>query len=251
MNDAATFKPASDETVEGATLIEGFPGHGLVASIAVDHLTEALGLEHHGDVRCASFPQVVAFDGAVVRDPVRVHAGREPPLLVVQSDLPLAEDANRALARCLLGDLGGSFDRAVFLVGVPAKREDHLHEVRGVATTEDLRAELSRAGIEVPEGSGVVAGTAGALLKQCHEQEVPAAALVVRADPRMPDPSAAKVLLEDGLLPLLDLKIDTTALEEQAAAIQKKKAAVLDQLRQGGQGAPPGEKSPGRPSMYG
>ena len=36
--------------------IEGSPGHGLVASIAVDQITDQLGLEQYGSIGSAAYP---------------------------------------------------------------------------------------------------------------------------------------------------------------------------------------------------
>jgi len=42
----ASFERVADIPADSPTLIEGLPGHGLVAAIAVDQITDQLGLEH-------------------------------------------------------------------------------------------------------------------------------------------------------------------------------------------------------------
>ena len=67
---ACSFERLTELQLDEPTLIEGLPGHGLVASIAADHVRTQLGFERHGRVRSDEFPQVVTHDEGLVRDTV-------------------------------------------------------------------------------------------------------------------------------------------------------------------------------------
>ncbi len=232
------------------TLIEGLPGLGLVAAIAVDQITEQLELEHHGNIRSGDFPPVATFEGGRVVDTVRVYAGQDPDVMTLKSAMPVPQGAYEALSRCVLGQLAQEFRRAIFLVGTPAQSEEELGEVVGVATDEAQVGELKKAGVEVSQGSGLIGGPTGALLEGCYHQDIPAIALVVKAHPQLPDPGAARSLIEDALEPLVDFDIDTTELQEQADEIQEKLQQVAKQYRQmQQQGASP-ERGDPQSSMY-
>lgn len=82
---SATGQRFTPFDAEGATLIEGLPGHGLVASIAVDRITEQLGLDFHAVIRSDASPQVTSFDDGLVQDTVRLYAGDDPPVMTLQS----------------------------------------------------------------------------------------------------------------------------------------------------------------------
>jgi len=221
----------TDLDVESPTLIEGLPGHGMVASIAVDRITDQLGLKHHGSVHSADLPSVTTFADGRVRDLVRVYAGTDPALLTLQSDVPIPPGAFDSLGECILGDLVDAFGRAVFLAGVPAGEDDH-GTVSAIATTDELEADLREAGIMLAEGTGIVGGVTGALAQACYHADVPAAVLIVRANPYFPDPAAAKALIDDALEPLVEFDVETAELEEQAAEIRKGKQQVAQQLKQ-------------------
>lgn len=52
------------------SLIEVFPGVGLVGKIAADHLIAEFDMAHHADVRCESLPKVAVYrEGDADRDP--------------------------------------------------------------------------------------------------------------------------------------------------------------------------------------
>lgn len=247
-NSTTRFEQETELPAESPTLVEGLPGLGLVASIAVDRITDQLGLEQHGVIVSDDLPSVAAFRDGRVRDAVRVHAGRDPDVMTLQSDAPIPPGAVDSLSQCVLNDLAPEFERAVFLAGAPAETEGEIGDIVGVATTDGLETELVDAGIDLAEGSGVIGGVTGGLLSGCYHADVPAAALVVRSNPYIPDPGAARAVIEEGLEPLVEFDIDTQELREQAEEIRKQKRQVAEQLQQYQQGEE--ERAAGTPGMY-
>jgi len=241
----ATFQQLTDEETTASTLIEGLPGHGLVASIAVDQITEQLDLQHFGNVQSESFPPVTTFADGRVRDLVRVYAGTDPNVMTLQSDLPLPSESFDPLAECILTDLSEHFEEAIFLAGVPAESQQNHGTVVGVATNEEMEDRLAEADITLADGNGLIGGITGALVNQCYLADLPAAVLIVRSNPYLPDPGAARAVIENALEPLVDFDIDTTELEEQADEIQRKMSQIAQQLKQQQQQQPPQS-----PSMY-
>ncbi len=229
---AASFEQLADVEAPSPTLIEGLPGHGLVAAIAVDQITTQLDLEHCGNVASDAFPPVVTFEDGLVQDLVRVYAGDDPAVMTLESDLALPEPAFEPLSRCVLEELADEFSRAIFLAGAPAQSEGQIGEVTGVATTDEIRADLLDAGISTPEEPGLVGGITGALVRECYQADVPAALLIVRSHPFLPDPQAAKSVIENALEPLDEFDIDTTTLDEQAEEIQQRMQQIAEQYQQ-------------------
>ena len=214
------------------TLIEGLPGHGLVASIAVEQITSQLGLSHHASIQSREFPPVVTFEDGLVQDLVRVYANDDPAVMTLQSDLVLPPSAFEAVSKCILSDVASDYERAIFIAGAPASSEEQLGTVHGVATTEELRAELEAADVPIADEHGVVGGITGALVRECYQLDVPAILLIVRAHPRLPDPGAAKAVIETALEPIVEFDIDTTALDEHAEEIRTQMAQIAQQYEQ-------------------
>ncbi|HKJ59742.1 MAG TPA: PAC2 family protein, partial [Halobacteriales archaeon] len=184
-------------------------------------------------------------------DLVRVYAGSDPAVMTLQSDLMIPPNAFDQMSECVLSDLAPEFDRAIFLAGAPARNEEEIGEVIGIATDDRMESEVGDAGIELAEGSGLVGGVTGALVDACYERGVPAVVLVVKAHPQLPDPGAARSVIENAIEPLVDFDVDTTELQEQSDQIQAQLEQIAQQYRQmtqEGQGqAQPATPSP---SMY-
>ena len=247
-SDPATFERTADFDLDRPTLIEGLPGHGLVASIAVDQISEQLGLDFFGTLFDETFPQVVTFEDGMARDPVRIYAAQDPPILTLQSDLAIPYPAFKPLAEGLFGSVDG-FERAIFLAGAPAQSESERGAVMGVATTEEMRENLQRAGIDLAADPGVIGGVTGALAQACHHEGIPTAVLIVKSHPYLPDPGAAQQLIENALEPLVDFDIDTAELEKQAAEIQERMQQIAAQYEQLVESEKPYPDS-GMPGMY-
>jgi uncharacterized protein len=228
----ATFHRKTDLKADGPTLIEGLPGHGLVASIAVDQITDQLSLSHHGAIRSDAFPPVTSFTDGRVQDTVRVYAGSDPDVMTLQSDVPIPPAAFNGLKQCVLDDLTEEFDGAIFLAGALAQTEEQRGEVFGVATTEEMKTNLADAGIDMADEQGAVSGVTGALVSACYEADVPAILLLVRATPNAPDPFAAASVIDTAIEPLVDFDIETDELRQQAEQIQEQKQQISQQLNQ-------------------
>lgn len=235
------FEEYADPPAESPTLIEGLPGLGMVASIAVDQITTQLDLGLHGAIRSDDFPPVAGFENGRVRDVVRVYAGADPDVMTLQSDIAIPPEAVGSLSDCVHSDLAGTFDRAVFLAGAPAESEEEIGDVAGLATTDDLEAALTDAGVPLAEESGVIGGVTGGLLAKCYREDVPATILVVRSNPYIPDPGAARAVIENALEPLVDFDIETATLQEKAQEIQQQKQQLATQLKQVQEGQGGGE----------
>lgn len=201
------------------------------------------------DIISDDVPSVVAFDDGRVRDSIRVYAGEDPDVMTLQSDVRIPSNAVESLSESAMNDVAEEYERAVFLAGAPANSEEAVGEGFGVATNDDLEGALTDAGISLAEGSGVIGGVTGALLEDCYHNDVPAAVLVVRSNPYMLDPRAARKVIEDALEPLVDFDIDTQELREQAEKIQEQKQQVAKQLQQYQQQQPQ-EQQRQTPGMY-
>jgi uncharacterized protein len=221
----------------------------MVASIAVDQITTQLDLEYFGQLRCPALPPVASYEDGRVQDLVRAYAGEDPPVMTLQSDLMIPPSAFDQMSECVLSDLAAEFDRAIFLAGAPARNEEEIGDVIGIATDDRMEGEIEEAGIELAEGSGLVGGVTGALVDACYEREVPAAVLITKAHPQLPDPGAAKAVIENALEPLVAFEIDTTELQEQSEQIRSQLEQIAQQYRQAADEGQAGAQTPNA-SMY-
>ncbi|WP_048076501.1 proteasome assembly chaperone family protein, partial [Halorubrum sp. AJ67] len=138
-----------DVSLEDPTLIEGFPGVGLVGKIATDHIIDAHGMSHYANVHCDGLPPVTVYreSETAATTPVRLYADSENDLVALRSDVPVKPGAATEVAACL----GAWFDEVdlfpVFLSGLGREKGEEPPELYGIATGDGgealARAEVS------------------------------------------------------------------------------------------------------------
>ena len=217
------------------SLIEGFPGVGLVGKIAADHLVEEFDMTHHANVHCDSLPKVAVYrDGdAELQPPVRIYADGDRDLLVLQSDVPVGPEAASELATCLAGWYDDRSVRPIYLSGIPEWKDESPPALYGVGVGAGVDA-VSDAGIDAPSEAGLVSGPTGVLLGDAVESGRTAVGLVVESDPRFPDPEAARVLIKGGIEPLAGVDVPIDHLVERAEQIRDAKERLAKRMQDAG-----------------
>jgi uncharacterized protein len=224
-----------DVALDSPTLVEGFPGVGLVGKIIVDHLIETLEMEHYANVHCEGIPPVATYqsDSNELVTPVRLYVDSDRGLLALQSDVPINPKAASAFADCVTGWFAEEDVLPVYVSGLPRQRDDQAEEpaLYGVGAG-DGPARLEDVGIDTPTEMGMISGPTGALLSHALDNDTTAVGLVVESDPQFPDPDAAKAVIESGIEPLADVEIPTADLVEKAKEIEQARQKLLSQMQQ-------------------
>lgn len=237
-----------DESIElnNPYLVEGFPGIGLVAKIAADHIVRQLDMDLYAEIYSDQTSSVTVFDGdGALRSAIRIYASEEENLLVLKSDAPVSSDAS-SLMQELNEWMQKNGIRPLYQLGVPVNQKPQNPEVKGVYTGSAEKT-VRNAGLKEPDGFGIVAGPTGGLLERALEMEIDAVGLMVESDPQFPDPLAAKKLIDQGVKPITGVDIDTQQLKDSAEEIRERKKQLAQQIQE----AEDHEKSQAHPSeMY-
>jgi uncharacterized protein len=221
----------SDVELEDPWMVEGLPGVGLVGKIAVDHLVDELGMDHYADVSCEGLPEIGVYgeEDYGIRQPVRVYADEKRDLLALQSDVPVSPSAATEFASCVTNWLAENDVTPAYLSGIPDEDQTNAPEMFGVATGGGGEL-LSKVGVDPPGEAGVVSGPTGALVNSAEATGVEGVALVVESDPKFPDPTAARVVIEDGIAPLIGVEVDLSDLVDRAEEIQDAKEELARRM---------------------
>ena len=99
---------------KGVTIIEGFPGYGLVATIATGFLLDHLSCEKIGNFFFEEGPATLAIHQCLLIDPIGVYYNKKYNLVVVSPGPHILE------ALDLIEELGGMFDQTI-IAGYTAK----------------------------------------------------------------------------------------------------------------------------------
>jgi uncharacterized protein len=223
--------------LEEPTLVEGFPGVGLVGKIATDHLVERLDMRYYASVHCEGLPRIGVYRGGdrTARPPVRLYVSEDHDLLALQSDAPISSSAVDSVADCLTGWIVDQNATPLYLSGLPAEREtEDRPDIYGIATG-DAGGRLEATDIPIPTEDGVITGPTGALINRAAHENYGSVGLIVECDHQFPDPEAASVLLEDGIGQVADLEVDVQDLVDRAEEIRAKREELAQQMQAIGQ----------------
>ena len=199
--------------------VVGFPGIGLVGSVAVSYFVEKAGFHMAGYVSSNDFAPLAAIHNYAPLPPVRIYYSKEKNIVVVLSEIvvPVAisnEMASKILefAKELRSDriisLGGislkEADNAVYLVGNQKKEVDAI-----------IASKMAR-GIK----EGATTGVTGTLLATGSMAGYSILAILAEANPDFVDPKAASNALRV-LSKMIDVPINTLELEREARTLSQ------------------------------
>jgi uncharacterized protein len=206
-------------------LIEGFPGIGLVGSIAGQYIVDQLKLRSIGSIDSRLFPPVAVLLGGLVRMPAQIYEGDE--ILVVSSDIPIHPAISYDLSRALL-DWAQQVNmrELISIAGIYTMKDQH--RVFGAATTDAVREKIK--GKTTLFGMGTLSGISGRIMTECGLRGIPAIALLGETQGVRPDPKAAVDVIEV-LNQLYNWNIDTSKLLEQAERIELELHRLAEEVR--------------------
>ena len=202
-----------------------------MSTISATYLIQNLPMDQVCALESEDFPSVSMVYAKKPKFPARVYASPADKLAIFICEVPLPQRVHRAVAYTLLDwAKARGIPHIVTMEGLPAGPDAPTTgepEVWGVGSTDEARARLDAAHIDQLE-TGMIAGVSGVLLNEGRWRKVDVIALLAAARAEIPDAGAAVSLVRslDQLLP--KVKVDLTALKEQAKALE----GYLQRLKQ-------------------
>jgi uncharacterized protein len=225
---------------EGASVIMGFPGSGLVGSIALQYMVDQLEFEQIGSITSKYFPPLAMMSKGVINVPVRVY--EKDLIAAVVADIPIHPMICYEVSNGLM-DWFAPFKvkEVVTIAGIitnePEKR------VFGVATTDEALSRIREHTLVLPVGS--ISGIASSLMTECKVRGIPAFGLLGETV-NAPDPRASAAAIEV-LNNMYNLSLDVKPLLEQAEEIESTMQKLAQEVQTAQEPMPKKENLP----MYG
>ncbi|MDD4454880.1 MAG: proteasome assembly chaperone family protein [Candidatus Methanomethylophilaceae archaeon] len=221
------------------TVLIGFPGSGLVGSIALQYLVDQMDFEQVGAITSKYFPPVALMTKGVINAPVRIY--EKDHLAAVISDVPIHpmicyEVANGIMDWLTQFDVREIVTIAGIITNEPEKR------VFGVATSSGTLQRVEEQTVILPMGS--ISGIAASILTECKTRGIPGIGLLGETV-NTPDPRSSAATIEV-LNKIYNLNLDVKPLLEQAVEIEETMSQIAEQVQKT-EGAPRREQLP----MYG
>ncbi|HLC81849.1 MAG TPA: PAC2 family protein [Candidatus Nanoarchaeia archaeon] len=204
------------------TIVEGFPGFGLIGTIATEFLMEHLETEKIGIVEMDEVPAMIAIHQSKVIEPLSIHYNKLHNLVLVHA-INIGKDLGWKLAEIVteLAELLQAKE-IISLEGVGSPDGDDSR-VFYYSTSNGVIAKKLQ-GIANPLNEGIIVGVTGALLAK--QVKTPLVALFAEAKIGLPDSKAAAHIIE-ALDAYIGLDVDVKPLFKQAVLFEQKLRGIV------------------------
>lgn len=206
----AANTPSSRDIV----LVAGFPGSGLVGSIAVNYITEKFGFTYLGCISSPLLPVNSAAVSGLARSSMRLY--EKGNLVALVSDVPVLDEAAYDVAYAVLDWLCERCRITEIVVIGGLVTGGTGERVFGAATTPDILEKLRSVAEILPALN--ITGITGGILNEAGFRNIPAYGLLIETNFDV-DPRASAAGLE-ALGTLYGLSIDTEELITQADTVE-------------------------------
>lgn len=213
--------------LKDVTVISGFPGFGMVGTIATEFLIEHLKTEHFGRIILDKMPAVIAIHEGEIIEPFALYYNKAHNLLILHSifgqpgtEWKIAE-AIRSLCTMV------SCKEIISLEGVGTNAESE--DPKSFYFTSNEQKEKKFQDLKMQKlNEGIIMGVTSALMLQ--NDNIPVSCLFAETHTNLPDSKAAAKLIQ-GLDAYLDLKMDSSPLIEMAEKFEAKLKKILSESK--------------------
>lgn len=213
-------------------LVEGFPGIGLVGTIAAGYIVEKRKMTPIGHVYSDAFPPMTSIHNGRPYFPARIYKDPSSHFCVLMAEFVVPSNAVHAISNEIMRFVkDNKIRQIVSLAGMTSAKEDEKRGIYGIASNDEIASYLKLKKIPLIN-EGVTTGVSGVLIAQCAVENFPAMSLLVESKSGEPDPRAASELLKK-LDSVIGLKVDTSDLISEAGRIEAQMSKMMDQMRKG------------------
>ncbi|MEM0154471.1 MAG: PAC2 family protein [Methanothrix sp.] len=258
------IKLISDKKIDGYTLLEGFPGVGLVGPMTLSYIIEKLGMDYYGYFESQAFPPLVSIHNSIPMHPVRIYSSQKYKLVAIFAEFAIPSEMIYVMSKKISDFVRENKIKEIISIGgMPSQsisselsetdsekqKEDEAQseKVFAVISNPDMASELKRAGINIIS-EGVATGISAMLMINATSEKINDTNLLVQVDQRIVDPKYAEIAIKS-INKLLDLKIDITELDKEAKVIEAKIRDVIKKNKDSHESYKEATDAAG-PSMY-
>lgn len=222
--------------LEDPILIEGLPGVGHVGKLVAEHMVEELDTEKIVEIYSPHFPpQVIVkedYSVEMVKNEIFAYksdSGRDM-LIVVGDHQSVTNEGHYELTEIIL-DVAEEYNvkRIYTLGGYGTGQLSESRTVLGAVNNVDLVEEMEGYGVEFKdsEPAGGIVGVSGLLLGMGMLRGIDGVCIMGTTSGYIVDPKSAQAVLSV-LSDILDIEMDTQALEERAKDMERILAKILE-----------------------
>lgn len=208
------------------TIVEGFPGYGLIGTITTEFLIGQLKAQLIGRIRLDNIPAMVAIHDGNVINPVGIYYSKKENLVIIHvvTNVHGVEWQVAKAVADVAKQLGAK--ELISVEGVASPRPSAETPTFYYSNTPANQKRFEKVKVKKLK-EGVIVGVTGALLV---ERCCPISAIFVETQTGLPDSKAAAEIIKV-LDKYLNLKVDPAPLYEQAQKFEEKIKTIMDQTK--------------------
>lgn len=190
-----------------SNVIIGFPGVGMVGSIASEYIIHKLGFEEVGHIRSEKLPALAIIRKSRPEAPIRIY--KKGTTLILVSDIMIPDNLSHEFASEIAGWIEDKNPREIVILGGSQKKSS---EKKAYVVSwkpkyiDDIKLDQMKLGF--------VAGIYGPLMMELMEKGLNGYMVLAEADPTPDTGAAAKIVKH--ISSRMNFKIDVTPLEKAA-----------------------------------
>lgn len=211
------------------TLIEGFPGMGLVGTIAVKYLSEKLDFKENGFIEGDFFLPVLRIHEGLPVHPSRIYVSRKHKIILLISEQIVPRQQTNKLVNALLDWVKEKkIKRVISLAGIRAMNAKE-GIVFGIAANPESKKVLKQWNVQLID-EGITTGITALILLSLKSEKIEAFSLLGNAKTDADYGAAADVIRKiDEMYPAFD--IDVKPLIKEAKRTEEEIIKHMQELK--------------------
>tara|TARA_Y100000034_G_scaffold96601_1_gene117695 strand:- start:6230 stop:6937 length:708 start_codon:yes stop_codon:yes gene_type:complete len=212
---------------KGVIIIEGFPGFGLIGTIATEFLIDHLKTEFIGNMWLEDLPPIATIHQSKIIEPLGIHYNKKYNLVLIHGitgakrmEWKIA-DGIAQIAKMLSAKMIISLEG----IGSPGKKSTNLYYY---SSDPKLKKQMDKHGMKLLK-EGIIVGVTGALLLK--REKLPMSCIFAETASNLPDSRAAAKVIE-ALDKIFGFNIDSKPLIKQAKEFEVKLKALMKGTQQ-------------------
>lgn len=216
--------------LKNPVLIEGFPGMGLVGTIAASYLVEKLNMDFVGYITSDKFPPIAAVHDYKPLYPARIYADKKHNLIVILSEFIVPIPSVLELSEAIVQFSKKSKVSQIISLGAIAQKGEE-GKVFCISTRKEVvRKLVNKKDVELVK-EGATTGVTGVLLARGAVEKFDVVSLLSQSHEEYMDPLASAAVLKT-LKKYLNLKFDTKELENEAQEVETKMKELISKAKE-------------------
>jgi len=218
-------------SLEGFTIIEGFPGMGLAGTIAAKYMVEKMSFKEIGYIHADSFMPIIRIHEGLPVRPSRLYANEKLKLGVIISEQIIQKQHTQVVAERIVEWLRDRrVKRIISLSGIGSEQDAKDFKIYGIASSVNAVKFLQEHKIQIIK-EGITTGVTALIMLELKDDKNIDAMSILGSVKVGADYKAAAELLKK-LNEILGLEINVEPLMKEAKETEKQLLKQMEKMKE-------------------